>query len=98
MGVVRVRKQKKKIQDQKKAPGGGVYIISTNFFFYFFLTLLSFFFSKKKMIFTRVLGKTSVNAIRVQKANARTLGRAVTQSVTGMYMISLIKYCTHVKL
>ncbi|KAG2198470.1 ATP synthase subunit beta [Mucor mucedo] len=34
------------------------------------------------MIFTRVLGKSSINAIRVQKANARTLGRAVTQSVT----------------
>ncbi|EPB91582.1 F-type H+-transporting ATPase subunit beta [Mucor circinelloides 1006PhL] len=29
------------------------------------------------MNFTRVLGKTSVNAIRVQKANARMLGRAV---------------------
>jgi hypothetical protein len=28
------------------------------------------------MNFTRVLGKSSVNAIRVQKANARMLGRA----------------------
>ncbi|RCI03498.1 atp2, beta subunit of the F1 sector of mitochondrial F1F0 ATP synthase, partial [Rhizopus stolonifer] len=29
------------------------------------------------MNFTRVLGKSSVNAIRVQKANARMLGRAI---------------------
>jgi hypothetical protein len=78
--VVRV----KKFEHQKKAPGGGVYINIQTFFF-ILSTLLSFFFPPKKMIFTRVLGKSSVNAIRVQKANARSLGRAVTQSVTGMF-------------
>ena len=46
------------------------------------------------MIFTRVLGKSSVNAIRVQKANARSLGRAVTQSVTGKCQKIIIEWTT----